>query len=269
MKRTILATFLTAAMLTSSGHAYANDLEKLGKGIIKVITKPVTMVPEVVFDALKGKDIGKSAQSHFHQFLDGHKHIAESAVDISNDAVREARRGVRKVGGNVLGDVVDLALEPTERLSRYAAALIGTGVELGKGKGLTSIPAELLAAELRLAETTLLPDASPLPDHVKRKLENQFEAKVLNHARYVVGNRFSTNVAQLLNSAEKLAGVTNAVTVGRVIVFESEPGSNYRWWAHELGHVEQYMELGFSEFARRYVKSRSAIERDADRRAGL
>lgn len=270
MKRLVGSLISTVALAAMISQADAGKFDDFVKSAVKTVTKPATIMPEIIGDALKGKDIGKSAQNHAHQYLDAHKDMARVTADVHSNASKGARRAIRKVGGNALGDIADLALEDQERLTQHAAGLVGVGVELGKGKGITAIPAEILAAELRLAESTLLPVSKPLSEHVIEEMRKIYPNDVLNRARYVVGSKVSTNVAQILNTSLRVGeNISNAVTVGRVIVFESEPGMNYRWWAHELGHVQQYMEMGFDGFARAYVKNRSAIERDADHRAGI
>lgn len=277
MKRLAITMISTIALFAIVPQANADfwsrardGVVKVAKGSVKVVTKPMTIIPEVIVDTTKGKDIGKSLQNHAHQYLDGHKDIARGTADIHTEVSKETRKIVREVGGDVAGDAVDFALEGQDRLVEDSAGAVSAGVELAKGKGLVSIPAEMLAAELRQAESTVLPESKPLPRHVIEEMSKIYPDSVLKHARYVVGSKISTNVAEMLNRAVRIGeNSANAVTVGRVIVFERQPGKDYGWWAHELGHVQQYMEMGIDGFARAYVKNRDGIERDADRRGGL
>lgn len=271
---TMISTIALLAIVPQAGAdvwSRARDgAVKVAKGGVKIVTKPITIIPEVIVDTTKGKDIGKSLQNHTHQYLDGHKDIARGTADIHTEVSKETRKTVRKVVGDVAGDAVDFSLEGQDRLVQDSAGAVSAGVELAKGKGLVSIPAEALAAELRHAEATVLPESKPLPQHVIDEMSKIYPDSVLKHARYVVGHKSSTNVAEMLNLAVRVGeNSANAVTVGRVIVFERQPGKDYGWWAHELGHVQQYMEMGMDGFARAYVKNRDGIERDADRRGGL
>jgi len=268
MKRLALILASTVAASASIHAAEAGELGDLAKKLSPIFM-PITIGPEIVGDVLKGENLEDSVTARVHRHLDAHKEAAQALADVHGKALREIRETTREIGGDELGDVVDFGLEGEERASRHAAGAIGAGAEIAKGRGLISIPAEALAAELRLAESNLLPEAQPLPAHVKERLGAVYPATVLEHARFVVGHKPTTNVAEILNFCRRLQGVSNAVTVGRVILFESEPGTNYDWWAHELGHVQQYMEMGFDGFAREYVKNRPGIEADADRRAGL
>jgi hypothetical protein len=57
----------------------------------------------------------------------------------------------------------------------------------------------------------------------------------------------------------------NAVTLVDIIVFRNPDDAlnNAALWAHELKHVQQYLQWGVGEFAARYTRDYNAIEAPA------
>jgi hypothetical protein len=104
----------------------------------------------------------------------------------------------------------------------------------------------------------------PVPAALKRKFRKHYDEGVLDEARWTVaepGSRLGRVLARW--PAEH-----GAVTLGNVIVFKTRRASRNRGlFAHELAHVEQYRELGISEFARRYAKDMEPIEAEASRKS--
>ena len=84
---------------------------------------------------------------------------------------------------------------------------------------------------------------------------------MLESARYRVGDEVVLNAGNtLLRNPD-----VNAVTLIDVIVFrhEEDARDNVALWAHELKHVEQYLDWGVAEFAWRYTQDFRAVERPA------
>jgi hypothetical protein len=103
-----------------------------------------------------------------------------------------------------------------------------------------------------------------VPDRMKRKFRDHFEEAVLEEARWTVAEP-GTRLGRILARWPVKEG---AVTLGDVIVFKTESGSkNRRLFAHELAHVEQYRELGITEFARLYAADPEPIEAEARRKS--
>ncbi len=101
----------------------------------------------------------------------------------------------------------------------------------------------------------------PIPLHIRSQLEPYFDLAVLESARYRVGDEVVLNAGNtLLRNPD-----VNAVTLIDVIVFrhEEDARDNVALWAHELKHVEQYLDWGVAEFARRYTQDFRAVERPA------
>ncbi len=106
-----------------------------------------------------------------------------------------------------------------------------------------------------------VPDAElqPIPLHVRAQLARHFDLAVLDTVRYTVGNTavFDSGHSLLLHNPD-----VRAVTLIDLIVFRDarSASEDIALWAHELKHVEQYLEWGVSEFARRYSRDHAAVE---------
>jgi hypothetical protein len=173
----------------------------------------------------------------------------------------------QSITGNVGQTVMTIATGPTRYTVDFAAtALIESGGVL-QGQNPDMLLAEPLAAAIRSAEYQFASQAQPLPPEVKARLACCYPPDVLNAARWTVGS-ISLSVPDLVNQGRKLfEGVDNAVTVGNVTVFVTDPGSNYHWWAHEMWHQVQYSQWGIDQFALKYVTSCHTVESDAENKA--
>jgi len=101
----------------------------------------------------------------------------------------------------------------------------------------------------------------PMPLYIRSQLEPFFDLAVLESAHYRVGDEVALNAGNtLLRNPD-----VNAVTLIDVIVFRhaSDAQDNVALWAHELKHVEQYLDWGVAEFARRYTLDHRAVEQPA------
>lgn len=106
--------------------------------------------------------------------------------------------------------------------------------------------------QLALQESLLV------PLHIRSQLEPYFELEVLETARYRVGDTTTLTAANtLLRNPDVVA-----VTLIDIIVFRNEADAqdNLALWAHELKHVEQYLQWGVGEFARRYTRDYRSVE---------
>lgn len=103
-----------------------------------------------------------------------------------------------------------------------------------------------------------LQESHPIPLHIRSQLEPYYDLAVLETARYRVGD------ASVLTAANTLLRNPDimAVTLIDIIVFRNEADAldNAALWAHELKHVEQYLEWGVGEFARRYTRDYRSVE---------
>ncbi|WP_407297880.1 eCIS core domain-containing protein [Stutzerimonas zhaodongensis] len=104
----------------------------------------------------------------------------------------------------------------------------------------------------------MLQDTHPIPLHIRSQLEPYFDLAVLETARYRVGD---DNVLTAANTLLRNPDIA-AVTLIDIIVFRNEADAqdNVALWAHELKHVEQYLQWGVGEFARRYTRDFRSVE---------
>ncbi len=105
-----------------------------------------------------------------------------------------------------------------------------------------------------------------IPPHIRNEMLVLFSKELLTSVRYRVG---WGNELALPANAFRFGGA-DGITLDYVIVFLSrESAQNLELWAHELGHVKQYKDWGIDEFAKRYLRSRTAVEKDAEKAANM
>lgn len=104
-------------------------------------------------------------------------------------------------------------------------------------------------------------NVQPIPLHVRAQLEPYYDLRVLESVRYKAGDDGELNAA----SAVMQNPDVNAVTLMDIIVFRNPEDAlnNVALWAHELKHVQQYLEWGPRGFAERYTRDYSAVESPA------
>ncbi|MCY1331316.1 hypothetical protein D9M68_225880 [compost metagenome] len=101
----------------------------------------------------------------------------------------------------------------------------------------------------------------PIPLNIRVQLEPYYDLQVLDTARYKVGDADEMNAAHTLMQNPDV----NAVTLVDVIVFRNQDDAqnNVALWAHELKHVQQYLQWGVQDFALRYTRDYNAVEAPA------
>lgn len=104
-------------------------------------------------------------------------------------------------------------------------------------------------------------NVQPIPLHIRAQLEPYYDLRVLESVRYKAGDDGELNAA----SAVMQNPDVNAVTLMDIIVFRNPEDAlnNVALWAHELKHVQQYLEWGTRGFAERYTRDYSAVESPA------
>jgi hypothetical protein len=104
-------------------------------------------------------------------------------------------------------------------------------------------------------------DIRPIPLNIRAQLEPYYDLQVLDTARYKVGDDEELNAANTMMQNPDV----NAVTLVDIIVFRNPDDAlnNAALWAHELKHVQQYLQWGVGEFAARYTRDYNAIEAPA------
>ena len=101
----------------------------------------------------------------------------------------------------------------------------------------------------------------PIPLHIRAHLEPYYDLQVLDSARYKVGEDVQLTAGHTLLQNPDV----RAVTLIDIIVFRHEQDAlnDVALWAHELKHVQQYLQWGVGEFARRYTRDHAAVEAPA------
>lgn len=182
------------------------------------------------------------------------------------------RDGGRAIGGDV-GRVVNGAASVVSINSDVMGTATIVGGNILAGQDPTQVFAVPLAAAIRQARDAHVGDSQPLPDAVREALSDYYPAAVLDRARYTQGD-LQITLPTLTNAFQRnFMGNEHAVTVDDVIVFSDVPSDDpsdfhaLHWWAHEIGHVAQYMYMGVDSFALEYMRNYRGIENDADNRA--
>lgn len=108
-----------------------------------------------------------------------------------------------------------------------------------------------------------VPEASiqRIPLHIRAQLEPYYDIQVLDTARYKVGDDGELSAANTMLQNPDV----NAVTLMDLIVFRNaaDAENNVALWAHELKHVQQYLQWGVQDFAARYTRDYSSVEKPA------
>ncbi len=127
---------------------------------------------------------------------------------------------------------------------------------------LAQIHGAAIAAWFQGSRETAVSGSGPVPPQVRLALNGYISDDVLNRARYKVGDNGIFNAA---NDILKVNNDIAAVTLVDVIVFRdgNDASSNYKLWAHELKHVQQFMEWGVKDFGIRYARDYNSVEGQA------
>ncbi|PMU10962.1 MULTISPECIES: DUF4157 domain-containing protein [unclassified Pseudomonas] len=100
-----------------------------------------------------------------------------------------------------------------------------------------------------------------IPPHIREQLLRWYDPSVLDAARYKVSDngQFNAATAMLQNPD------VGAVTLIDIILFRDAQTAeqDIALWAHELKHVQQYLEWGVEGFAQRYTQDFNAVEAPA------
>lgn len=196
--------------------------------------------------------------------------IAATVVTWPQDQLyKEALKASKKVGGPTGEFAFDVATFTQQYYSNLVKSSGAAASNTLLGQNPLQFVAMPLAAAIREARDRHIGSAKPLPEDIKEPLLNFFPKEVLDRARYTVG-KVDITLPNGIGQTMKYMKGGYAVVVDDVIVFNSSPPSFYEnpfWWAHEMAHVQQYMQWGVEEFALRYISNyRGNVEGPADAR---
>lgn len=127
-----------------------------------------------------------------------------------------------------------------------------------------NIIAQTLEQAMKRSRNSAREGAMPIPDDVRAALEPFYGAQLLKSVRYKVGDVSPDGLAGFAIRNGNAA----AVTLVDTIVFKEEKYvRNLALWAHEMHHVQQYVEWGVGGFASRYAFGWEQVEAEARARA--
>ena len=166
------------------------------------------------------------------------------------------------------GDLLDQFRRPP--LGNYKALHRSLeGVERATGEALEQsrnrgnvIAARALERAIRYSRASAQRSGTrPIPDEIRRDLEDFFSPDLLDDVRWTPAGR-RVNLGSLVGAWYREHG--GAVTLDDTIIYSrSELARNRLLWAHELTHALQYEELGVRGFAEAYVLNYRYLERQA------
>lgn len=126
---------------------------------------------------------------------------------------------------------------------------------------LTSSAGTALGESIRHSRNAAIGQSKPIPASIRNELKDFFPDTVLDRVKYKVGDGGILNLARntLFNAN------VGAMTLDDVVVFRSDDDAqlNASLWAHELRHVQQYLEWGVHSFAVQYVRDSGRVESEA------
>ncbi|MEZ2132059.1 MULTISPECIES: DUF4157 domain-containing protein [unclassified Sinorhizobium] len=113
----------------------------------------------------------------------------------------------------------------------------------------------------RSRDDALASGVQPIPTNIRNELAGFIPDHILDIARFRVGGGGDLT---LQANAIKYVGAF-AITLDYVIVFRNQDDALHDpvLWVHELTHVMQYQDWGMLEFARRYVRNYTLVEKAA------
>src|SRR5690606_7949518 len=127
-----------------------------------------------------------------------------------------------------------------------------------------NIVSATLESALKRSRDSARAESHMIPEDVQEALVPFFPQELLNAVRYSVGDTSPDGLAGFAIRNGNAAAVTLIDTV----VFKDEGYvRNIALWAHELHHVEQYLEWGVAGFSTRYAFGWQNVEAEATARA--
>jgi hypothetical protein len=255
-----------------AAKATATAATSLGKAVVQ----PVIVGPQTVLETGKviiGKEsIGKAGSNVKNDFLkvpiytgQAVNATATAGGDFANLPLvaTQTTLGVAGTPGKILGDVLSV---PQLAINDGAVTVVSAGGNILQGNNpLQANPFSLaLANAILMARDQYKQEAKPIPESVKQVLATThlFSPHILDKARYTIDSP-KIALPEMINTCNVVvnSGVGHAVTVDYIIVFSQEPSpTDYRWWAHELRHVDQYDRWGIQKFAYNYTIGYGSVE---------
>lgn len=274
--RITLTVYASLLALTSNAQLW-KDIKRTVGSVVSTGVQIATAPTQTVLSATQTLLGNKSAE----QILDPVRSLGQSAGSSVSGATslisqpqdflyQKAREFSQRVGGSAGSFIFDVGTFSSQLYAQMGISGAQATAQVLRGQNPLVIFGSPLAAAIRAAREAHFPNSYPLPQDVKNALQGKFSSAVLNRARYAVGN-VEITLPNFIGKGAKYQEDHYAVVVDDIIVFKSSPpgfnGYGF-WWAHEVTHVEQYMNWGVEVFAFNYMRDfGNGIEREADQRA--
>ena len=175
--------------------------------------------------------------------------------------------------GGVFGDIVNLVApgmgtklddvhrDLKDRLPLYGDAMDGIN-HLSREMRAETLGRVLKEMIIASRDNAIRAGTSSTPPHLFQELRVYFPDSLLKRVRYRVGQGHELS----LQANAFRFGEASAIALDYVIVFRYSRDAlgDLALWAHELGHVQQYERWGIGAFAKRYIRNRREVEKEAD-----
>lgn len=241
------------------------DTKKLVvSGVKTVVAEPKNIVLVVV-----GKEtVSAAVQQTRNAFAEQLATAADIAAKDTSMALHIPVTVGEEVGGNPGKIYMTIVTGEAQYIVEFGVTAADYAAALEKGTDPKIIVGAVVAEAIRTAYAQYDPIAKPVPDNIKAALSSKgYPVEVIKGARYAIGS-ISIAVPDVINNGIRMfGGGDNAVTVGNITVFSTDPLQDFHWWAHELGHQIQYADWGIDQFAYKYQTSCMDVEQDAENRA--
>lgn len=238
--------------------------ETVGQVTVSVVAAPVIIGAAIA----GGQDPTKPAIKVLNSVTDSVSAVAAAAVYPYFYAAQVAQQFGGPTGGAIAraafaGKVLEILIAPA-----VFETLLGKEAIAIKNPGdIVKVPLyAALAVNIESAAGLLRGGSQSIPFSVYLALKNHFPAEVFERARFIVA-AVGINIAETTNGVQGFLGNQQfAVTVDDVIAFSVQPDESKQslhWWAHELAHIQQYMEMGVIGFSKSYVDDLGKTLEDA------
>lgn len=262
------AALLSLALLASP--APAQLFKKIGRIVTAPVRVPVNTAKQVVRTVTGKQSVGRGLRNIARTQVQPFRNMASVGSQglrtvgrLHQRAYNQVVRGAGRIAGRPGRWVADVATIGPRTMTQLGVSTARAGLQVAQGRNPLRLVSAPLAAAIRSAHAQHRRQARPIPSRIRNSLARIFSRRVLDRARYVVGDPRLT----LPVGINFMQGGGHAVVVDNIIVFGRNPGWNLRWWAHEMMHVEQYMRWGVDGFALNYLRNFRGVENEAHRRA--
>jgi hypothetical protein len=279
MRKTAIP-FIIFTCLFSNGLKAQGVLKRIGHAVTSVATLPLKGAEAQVKVVAKtgGAVIGvnkpeeilqpfKDLAKATGQTINAVQPIANTLIKNPQDVFnQQARKYAERFDGKTGRFICNVATFTTDYYNSLQSSTTSALAVALQNQNPLILGAAPFAAALEQGYLSLVKDAKPIPDDVKKGLKPFFSDNVLNSALYIVGS-IDITLPNIIGQGQKLMKNDYAVVVKNIIVFNTKPPlfkDNPWWWGHEVTHIRQYLGWGTEIFAYNYLKDYKKVEGEAN-----